>query len=189
MTILRVVTIGHGTLAADALTKLLLGAGITSLVDVRSAPGSRHNPQFGRAELEQWLPASGVSYRWEPRLGGFRKADPQSLNVALRHASFRGYADYMRTPAFVEALDDLLSASLNACAPEDVDDTIVCIMCSETVWWRCHRRLIADAATLLRSITTTHLMHTGQEPLHRLTEGVRVDDANLLVYDVVSSVS
>lgn len=186
---MRLVTVGHGTLAADALTELFRGAGITSVVDVRSAPGSRHNPQFGRAELEQWLPACGVSYRWEPRLGGFRKTDVQSLNVALRHASFRGYADYMRTPAFVEALDDLLSASLNGCVLADADDTLVCIMCAESLWWRCHRRLIADAATLLRSIPTTHLMHTGQEPLHRLTDGVRVDEANLLVYDVVSGAS
>ena len=179
----RLVTVGHGTLAEDALSQLLLGAGITSLVDVRSAPGSRKNPQFGRAALEQWLPASGIAYRWELRLGGFRKSDPHSLNVALRHPSFRGYADYMRTQEFVEALDDLLFVPTDPHATGGERGDLVCIMCAESLWWRCHRRLIADAATLLRGIETTHLMHNGDEPIHRLTEGVRVDELGLLVYD------
>lgn len=179
----RLVTVGHGTLAAEELSRILLGAGITSLVDVRSAPGSRQNPQFGRAELERWLPDSGVSYRWEPRLGGFRKADPHSLNVALRHKSFRGYADYMRTPEFIQALDELLSGP----TPETTGGqgrrgATACVMCAESVWWRCHRRLIADAATLLRGVETTHLMHDGHQRPHRVTEGARVDDGRL-VYD------
>lgn len=144
------------------------------LVDVRSAPGSRRSPQFGRAEMQAWLPATGIGYRWEPRLGGFRRPAPDSPNMALRHAGFRGYADYMASQPFGEALAGLISeASQQAAA----------IMCAETLWWRCHRRLIADAAVLLYGSSVWHLGHDGRLAPHRLTDGVRRAASGWLIYD------
>jgi uncharacterized protein (DUF488 family) len=166
-------TVGHGTLQSEELAHLLTDAGIESLVDVRSFPASRRNPQFVRAEMERWLPAAGVTYRWEPRLGGFRRAGPDSPNVALRHPSFRGYADHMATPEFGAALDEVLAQSLEKTAV---------VMCSETLWWRCHRRLISDAAVLLHDVPVRHLGHDGRLSEHRLTDGVR-RSGDRLVYD------
>ena len=86
-------TVGHGTLRAEELAELLGSAGVQLVVDVRSAPGSRRNPHFGRAELERWLPTAGIDYRWEKDLGGHRRPLEGSANTALRHPAFRGYAD------------------------------------------------------------------------------------------------
>ncbi|HLW45328.1 MAG TPA: DUF488 domain-containing protein [Acidimicrobiales bacterium] len=166
-------TVGHGTLGAGELSQLLGGAGVESLVDVRSIPASRRHPQFARAELERWLPEAGVGYRWEQRLGGFRRAQPDSPNVALRHPSFRGYADYMATPEFDAAMRDVL---------ELARDRRATVMCSETLWWRCHRRLLSDAAVLLFDTAVLHLGHDGRLSPHRLTEGVRRRH-DQLVYD------
>lgn len=170
----EVLTVGHGTLPAGELTALLAGHDVALLVDVRSYPGSRRNPQFGRAEMAAWLPEAGIAYRWERDLGGWRKPDPASVNHVLRHPAFRGCADYMRTPRFWAALDRLLA---------DAAEAPSAAMCSETLWWRCHRRLLADAATLVRGATVEHLDHRGQLEPHRLTEGVR-RDGDLLAYDV-----
>jgi uncharacterized protein (DUF488 family) len=167
-------TVGHGTLGQAELTGLLRGAGVESLVDVRTAPGSKRNPHVARAALERWLPESGVAYRWEPCLGGWRKPDPHSVNTALRNESFRGYADYMGTPGFWEALDVVL---------DEAAGRRTTIMCSESVYWRCHRRLISDAAVLVRRSEVLHLGHDGRLSPHRLTEGVRAADGGL-VYDV-----
>jgi uncharacterized protein (DUF488 family) len=164
-------TVGHGTLDAGRFADLLRAAGVVALVDVRTAPGSRHNAQFGRAAMQEWLPAAGVAYRWEQRLGGFRRADPASPNLALRHPAFRGYADHMRTPEFAAALREVLAAA----AP-------TAVMCAESVWWRCHRRLIADACTLVHGVEVRHLMHDGAQRPHLPTEGVR-REGDLLVYD------
>lgn len=150
------------------------GAGVQLVVDVRSAPGSRRSPQFGRAEMQAWLPGAGVSYRWEPLLGGFRRPAPSSPNVALRHASFRGYADYMASDVFGEALARLAA---------EADRQVTAVMCAETLWWRCHRRLIADAAVLLGGAAVWHLGHDGRLTPHRLTDGVRRDAAGYLIYD------
>jgi uncharacterized protein (DUF488 family) len=171
----HLLTVGHGTMSADELTGLLTEAGVELVVDVRSAPGSRRHPQFGRAELETWLPSAGVGYRWEPDLGGFRRTSAGSPNVALRHPSFRGYADYMATDRFREALMGLLG---------DASHQVLSVMCAETLWWRCHRRLIADAATLCFGVEVRHLGHDGRLSAHRLTEGVRVDGPGGVVYDV-----
>lgn len=126
-----------------------------------------------RAALEGWLPAWGVAYRWERRLGGFRRARPDSPHTALRNASFRGYADHLATDAFGEALATLLAGAA---------DEPTAVMCSEAVWWRCHRRMIADAAALLHGAEVVHLMHDGRHAPHRPTEGVR-RDGDRLVYD------
>lgn len=169
-------TIGHGTLPADDFAKILHDAGIEELVDVRSFPGSRHNPQYGREEMERWLPESGIDYRWMRDLGGRRRAVEGSKHVALRHVSFRAYADYMETPEFLAGVEELLELAATK---------RVAFMCSESVWWRCHRRLLADHLALVRDVRVEHLMHDGRHTLHPPTQGVRLDaEAHRLVYDV-----
>ncbi|UUL76564.1 DUF488 domain-containing protein [Pseudarthrobacter sp. Fe7] len=96
-------TVGHGTASQEDFTRLLSGAGVTSLVDVRIGPGSRKHPHFGKDRLAVWLPEAGIDYRWEKRLGGFRKLLPGSPDTALRNESFRAYAGYMRTEDFAAA--------------------------------------------------------------------------------------
>jgi uncharacterized protein (DUF488 family) len=167
-------TVGHGTLAAEELAELLDGAGIEQLVDVRSFPGSRRNPQFGRDEMERWVPEAGIDYRWMRDLGGRRKPVPGSRHVALRHESFRAYADYMETDEFLTGVDDLLALA---------DEAPSAVMCSESVWWRCHRRLLADHLVLVRGVDVLHLMHDGRLTPHAPTDGVRLADDEL-VYDV-----
>jgi uncharacterized protein (DUF488 family) len=164
-------TVGHGTASQDELTELLRGAGVTLLVDVRTAPGSKRHPHVARAALEQWLPAAGIDYRWERDLGGFRKPAPDSPDVVWREPMFRGYAGWMRQEPFRAALVRVVAAR---------EGTVV--MCSEAVWWRCHRRLLADAAMLLHGVPVRHLMHDGRTTAHVPTEGVRVAPDGL-VYD------
>lgn len=173
---LRLLTVGHGTLSSEELVRILASAGAQAVVDVRSAPGSRRHPQFGRAELARWLPRHGVIYRWEPDLGGFRRPTQNSANVALRHPSFRAYADYMASPVFADALAGLL---------DEARRLVTCAMCAETLWWRCHRRLIADAAVLLHHAEVWHLDHRGQLRPHRLTDGLHLV-GDTLVYDIVA---
>jgi uncharacterized protein (DUF488 family) len=170
----RLLTLGHGTATAEEVVALLSGAGVERLVDVRTAPGSRRHPQFRRQTMAGWLAEAGVAYRWEPELGGFRKPEPDSVNHVLRHPAFRGYADYMRTPPFWAALDRLLAEAAAA---------QTAAMCSETLWWRCHRRLLSDAAVLVRGVEVLHLDHRGGQEPHRPTEGVR-RDGDLLAYDL-----
>jgi len=172
----ELLTLGHGTASADELAQIIRQAAIESIVDVRSVPRSRRHPQFWREAMERWVPElTGSAYRWEPALGGFRKPNRESPNVALRHPSFRGYADYMETDAFSSALNGLLTSGTPPIA----------IVCSETLWWRCHRRLIADAAVLLRDVDVRHLMHDGTLRPHIPTAGVRVTEAGKLRYDVL----
>jgi uncharacterized protein (DUF488 family) len=168
------ITFGHGTASADRIAGLLLSAGVSALVDVRTAPGSRRNPQVARAALEQWLPDHGICYRWEKRLGGFRRPAPGSPDVAWREDAFRGYAGHMRRPEFLAAIDDVLA---QAAAQR------LAVMCSESVWWRCHRRLIADFAEVARSVPVRHLMHDGRLAAHRRSPGVRLREDGLLIYD------
>jgi len=167
-------TVGHGTLPAEAFASLLDGVHIRRVVDVRSFPGSRHNPQFGRQEMERWMPIAPISYEWMGELGGRRRPVVGSKHVALRHDAFRAYADYMETPAFLAGVDELLVLA-------DSDPTAV--MCSESVWWRCHRRLLADHLVLVRGINVVHLMHDGSLTSHVPTDGVRLADG-ALIYDV-----
>ncbi|MGE5293015.1 MAG: DUF488 family protein, partial [Micromonosporaceae bacterium] len=171
----RLLTVGHGTATRDEFAALLLTAGAQLVVDVRSAPGSRRFPQYRRAELAEWLPAAGIGYRWEPDLGGFRRPTPVSPNVSLRHPSFRAYADYMATEPFRQAMARLLG---------DVSGQVTAIMCAEALWWRCHRRLIADAATILCGAAVLHLGHDGRLSAHHLTEGVRHGPGGTLLYDL-----
>lgn len=168
------ITFGHGTATADQLTCLLRGAGIVAVVDIRTVPGSRRNPQVARAALERWLPERGVDYRWDKRLGGFRRPAPDSPDVTWREPMFRGYAQHMRSAEFGAAVEEVLA---------EVRERPVAVMCSESVWWRCHRRLVADFAELARGVPVRHLMHDGRLTGHRLSPGVRQREDGLLVYD------
>jgi uncharacterized protein (DUF488 family) len=167
-------TYGHGTESAERSAAILTDAGITSLVDIRTAPGSRRHPQFARAALEEWLPAAGIAYRWEKRLGGFRKPGPDNPDTAWREDMFRGYAEHMRTPDFLDAIDAVLA---------EAQTRPVTVMCSESLWWRCHRRLLADFVAAARGVEVRHLMHDGRTEAHRPSPGLRLRDDGLLVYD------
>jgi uncharacterized protein (DUF488 family) len=167
-------TFGHGTADRTALAALLRGADVAAVVDVRTAPGSRRNPDVGRDALAAWLPAAGVGYRWERRLGGFRRPAPDSPDTFWRNDSFRGYAGHTRTPEFRDAMAELLAA---------VPGERTAVMCSESVWWRCHRRLIADHAVLVAGVPALHLAHDGRLTAHPPSPGARLRDDGLLVYD------
>jgi uncharacterized protein (DUF488 family) len=167
-------TYGHGTESAERTVATLAGAGIASLVDIRTAPGSRRNPQFARTAMEDWLPEAGIAYRWEKRLGGFRRPSAGNPDVAWRESMFRGYAEYMRSADFRAAVDGVLA---------EAGERQVAVMCSESVWWRCHRRLVADFVSVARGVEVRHLMHDGRVEPHRPSPGLRLRDDGLLVYD------
>src|SRR5579862_5128910 len=167
-------TYGHGTEPAERTIDILRAAGVSSLVDIRTAPGSRRNPQFARTALEDWLPAAGIAYRWEKRLGGFRRPGPDNPDVAWHEDMFRGYAEYMRSAVFLDAVDGVLA---------EADSRQVVVMCSESLWWRCHRRLVADFVSVARGTEVRHLMHDGRVEPHRPSDGLRLRDDGLLVYD------
>jgi uncharacterized protein (DUF488 family) len=172
-------TVGHGTLPADTFADLVRGAGVDDVVDVRSYPGSRRNPQYGREAMEDWLPQAGVAYAWLRDLGGRRRPHPGSPHVALRNDAFRAYADYMETGDFADGVRRLLDE-------HELDRTTV--MCSESVWWRCHRRLLADHLVLVRGLDVVHLMHDGRQTPHAVTDGAR-RDGDRVVYDVGTTVT
>jgi uncharacterized protein (DUF488 family) len=157
-------TVGHGPDDRVRLGDRLTAAGIEELVDVRRFPASRSNPDVGRDALADWLPARGIGYRWDERLGGRRRL-PAGEPVAdgwWTVAQFAAYAAHTRTPEFTAALGDVLVA---------VDARRVAVMCSESVWWRCHRRLIADVVVLGHGRPVEHLMPDGRLTAHRPAEG------------------
>jgi uncharacterized protein (DUF488 family) len=157
-------TIGHSTRPIEEFIDLLKSNGVQRLVDVRTIPRSRHNPQFNRDSLPKSLEASGIAYTHLKDLGGLRKPKPDSLNTGWRNASFRGFADYMQTPEFEAALKNLLQlAETRTCA----------IMCAEAVPWRCHRSLIADAL-LARHIPVEHIVSGPRRQSHELTPFAKV---------------
>ncbi len=162
-------TAGHGTVEAGTFAAWLGNAGVQRVVDVRRFPGSRRWPWFNASEMARWLPESGIAYVPAPALGGRRTPRADSANVALREPGFRAYADYMATVEFRAALASLLSTL----------ETPTAIVCSETLWWRCHRRLIADAVLLLHGVDVVHLVAGKPQP-HRPTEGVRVAGGSLV---------
>jgi uncharacterized protein (DUF488 family) len=180
----RLLTVGHGTLDQDSLGSLLTGAGIALLVDVRRFPGSRNNPAVSKDALPRWLPEIDIAYRWEERLGGRRKLvdDDADRDDWWQVEAFRAYAGYTRTPDFADAMNDLLD-DVAARASAATGAGLVSVMCSESVWWRCHRRLIADVATLGRDTAVQHLMHDGRLVDHRPAEGARRDIDGSIVWD------
>ena len=162
-------TIGHSTHPADDFVALVAAHDIRRLVDVRTIPRSRHNPQFNSDRLQKTLEEAGMEYAHMPALGGLRRPNPQSVNFGWRNDSFRGYADYMQTEAFSSALDQLIA--LASSAP-------TAIMCAEAVPWRCHRSLIADALAI-RGIEALEIVSTTRTTSHKLTSFARVDGVRL----------
>lgn len=159
-------SVGHGTLQAKELVTLLLGAEVERVVDVRSHPGSRRSPHFSAQALSEWLPERGISYRWEPLLGGHRRLQPPSANVGLRNTGFRAFADHMASEEGLAALGKLVDEAIS---------TSLVFMCSESLWWKCHRRIVSDGLVLLHGAEVHHLRHDGKLDEHALTTGARRD--------------
>ncbi len=158
-------TIGHSTRSLDELVDLLKLHGVGQLADIRTVPKSRRHPQFAIDALSRTLPAAGIIYRHFPALGGLRQPRADSTNTAWQHAGFRGYADYMETRAFADALDALVRWS---------DAAPTAMMCAEAVWWRCHRRLVADALTA-KGVIVRHILSAAEPKRHTLTEFGRIE--------------
>jgi uncharacterized protein (DUF488 family) len=157
-------TIGHSTRSIEEFLSLLAQSRIEAIADVRSFPGSRKYPQYGREALDATLVAHAIDYHWLPGLGGRRRASPDSPNTAWRNASFRGYADYMSSTEFAQGLVELLEVSNKA---------RTAIMCSEAVWWRCHRSMIADALCV-RGIEVVHILDAKHGVVHPMTSPARI---------------
>jgi uncharacterized protein (DUF488 family) len=165
----RVLTIGHSTHPIDEFLDLLARHRVDALVDVRRHPGSRSQPQFNVEPLRASLAAADIDYAWFEALGGRRKARPDSHNTRWRNASFRGYADYMETPAFASAFADLVArADVERCA----------LMCAEALWWRCHRSLIADALQA-GGRAVAHIGSDGSLVAHPYTAAAWIDQGRL----------
>jgi uncharacterized protein (DUF488 family) len=167
-----ILTIGHSTRSLDEFLGLLRAHHVAQLADIRTMPRSRRHPQFDVEALDSSLPAAGIPYRHFPGLGGLRKPRPDSPNTAWRHPSFRGYADYMLTPAFERALEDLIAfADENHAGP-------TAIMCAEAVWWQCHRQLTSDAL-VARGVGVRHILSADPAKPHTLTEFARVAEGRV----------
>lgn len=162
---MTVYTIGHSTRAANEFLAILRAFEIAVVADIRTVPRSRHNPQFDQAELKRFLDEHHIGYVHSPALGGLRRAHKDSINTGWENASFRGYADYMQTPEFASAIEELMTL---AAARQTV------IMCAEAVPWRCHRSLVGDAL-LVRDVTVEDLMSETNAKPHKLTAWARVE--------------
>ena len=165
MRTLRLYTIGHSTRPIDTVIELLLAHGVARLIDVRTYPRSRRNPQFNREALAEPLAAAGVSYVHMPALGGLRKPRADSINTAWREDGFRGYADHMQTSEFSAGLDALVA---------EAERQPTAIMCAEAVPWNCHRSLISDALSA-RGLEVRHITAIHRAEPHRLREFARID--------------
>jgi uncharacterized protein (DUF488 family) len=172
-------TIGHSNRSLDEFLAMLAAFEIEVLADVRRFPGSRKHPPFNQEQLAGSLVAAGIAYEYFPELGGRRKAQADSPNTAWRNESFRAYADFMETDEFKAGIDRLLSIA----GPSQQSDSLksepltagrrVAIMCSEAVWWRCHRSLIADDLKA-RGIAVYHIMSATKQELHPYTSAARI---------------
>ena len=162
-------TIGHSTTPIDEFVSLLRAHGIQRLVDVRTVPRSRYNPQFNTEALAHSLAGAAVSYHHSANLGGLRKPRKDSVNTGWRNDSFRGYADYMQSEAFWRALDELTTAG---------QELRAAIMCAEAVPWRCHRSLIADAV-VTKGWEVQHIMSQTKVDQHRLTPFATMKNGHL----------
>jgi len=160
-----VYTIGHSTRSAGEFISILQAYAIEILVDVRTVPKSRHNPQFGAEELRQSLRLHDIDYCRLEGLGGLRRTSAASQNTAWKNLSFRGYADYMQTLEFTQSLEKLVEISAR-------QQTV--IMCAEAVPWRCHRSLIGDAL-IIRNIPVIDIMTEKASKPHLLTPFARVN--------------
>ncbi len=154
-----VLTIGHSTKSLDAFIDLLQAHSITMIVDIRTIPRSRHNPQFNKETLPDSLSKAGIGYKHLPGLGGLRHARKDSQNAGWHNLSFRGFADYMQTGEFKKNLEELIHLA---------ESERIVLMCAEAVPWRCHRSLIADALSV-RGILVEHIMSLDRRLPHSLT--------------------
>lgn len=162
-------TIGHSTRPVAEFVAMLLGHDVRKLVDVRTIPRSRHNPQFNADALAAALSASNIDYVPMRSLGGLRRAKPDSINTGWRNESFRGYADYMQTPAFAAAIDELVGIA---------ESGTTAIMCAEAVPWRCHRSLVADAL-VVRGVPVAEIVSEARTAPHLLTSFARVEGGRI----------
>ena len=169
MTPLTVFTVGHSTRSIEDFVHLLKAHGIQHVIDVRSFPRSRHNPQFARERLSPALRCFRIHYSHLPGLGGRRHARTDSANTGWRNVSFRGYADYMETPAFKDSLDRCIALA---------HDERVVLMCAEAVPWRCHRSLIADAL-LARGVAVSEITSAMHARPYSLTPWARISEARV----------
>lgn len=171
-------TVGHGTLDDRQLGDLLVGAGVGRLVDVRRYPGSRANPAAQPAALEALAAERGFDYRWDERLGGRRELSPEERSTNpdtfWQVPQFRAYAGWTRSTEFRAGLEQLL---------EELPLARTAVMCSETVWWRCHRRLIAEVVQLETGTPALHLMHDGRRRPHPVSPGARLGEDGRVVWD------
>jgi uncharacterized protein (DUF488 family) len=163
-------TIGHSTHAQPEFLGLLETHSIRRLADIRTVPKSRRHPHFHTEEMARSLPAAGVEYRHMAGLGGFRKARPDSPNAGWQNQSFRGYADHTQSAEFRDALEELCAWAA---------DEPTAMMCSEGVWWRCHRRLVADQL-VSAGWEVRHIAPDGRIGAHELTDFARVADGALV---------
>jgi uncharacterized protein (DUF488 family) len=160
----RIWTVGHSTRPIGEFLGLLAGARVQVIADVRSFPGSRKYPQYGKEALAATLDTHAIGYHWLQALGGRRRVSPDSPNTAWRNASFRGYADYMSSAEFEHGLTQLLTVASKA---------RTAIMCAEAVWWRCHRSMIADALCV-RGIEVMHILDAKHSTVHPMTAPARI---------------
>lgn len=156
---MTIYTIGHSTRPIDEFIEMLKHNGITQLVDIRTIPRSRHNPQYEQTALETSLPKAGIEYIYMKELGGLRPKVKNSVNMGWHNESFRNYADYMQTPEFARGIDTLITLAM----PKPT-----AIMCAEAVPWRCHRSLVADAL-LARGIEVVDIMSPTASSDHKMT--------------------
>ena len=158
-------TIGHSTHPLEEFVNLLKKNEVTHLLDVRTVPRSRHNPQFNKETLPDSLRAAGIKYTHLPGLGGLRRARKDSINEGWRNASFRGYADYMQTQEFVENVNQVIELAAHDCCA---------LMCAEAVPWRCHRSLIADAL-VVRGVRVEDIIDNHGRKPHSMTPWAQTD--------------
>jgi len=168
-------TVGHSTRSIEDLVEMLRAHGVSQLADVRTVPKSRRHPHFAGEALAGSLADTGVAYQHFPALGGLRKPRPDSRNTAWRVEGFRGFADYMETTGFERALEELIAWAAAADVAAAGSTTV---MCAEAVWWRCHRRLIADAL-VARGVEVRHISSKTSAPVHTLTSFARLTDQRL----------
>ncbi len=163
-------TIGHSTHSLDAFLALLTRHCVEAVADIRRSPGSRKHPHFNREPLAAALAAAGIEYHWFEALGGRRKSSgAPSANLGLRNESFRHYADYMSTPAFRDAIEQLLELARHK---------RTAYLCAEGLFWRCHRRLVSDYL-LARDIPVRHILPTGALHPHTLTPEAQITDGGV----------
>jgi uncharacterized protein (DUF488 family) len=160
-----VYTIGHSTRTMEEFLELLQTYGVTMLIDVRTAPHSRHNPQFNKEALPAILKGYGIKYLHLPEIGGLRHPKPNSTNLGLENLSFRGYADYMQTKDFADALLKILALAR---------ENRLALMCAEALPWKCHRNLIADAL-VARHVKVLHIISKTGTITHQLSEAAHVE--------------